>query len=282
MASKGRNEFAPQAAGRLFTDAECGLLEEIIFHRRDVRGNRFTNREISDQALDRILNAALRAPSVGFSQPWRFVVVRDPATKLRVRDDFERENLKAVPRFHDSRRDLYGRLKLEGITEAPVNIAVFYEKSEEAVLGQTSISEVGPYSVVCAIQNMWLLARALNIGMGWVSILNPPRVKNILRAPDSFQLVAYLCLGYVDRFEEQPELERLGWSSRKTLDTLVQYETWGGNGPTRGTVSVTNLWRGGGHPAAERGAFEVRPAPPDIRPPDSARADERCSNLTNS
>ena len=153
--SKGSNESIPQATGRLFTDDECGLLEEIIFHRRDVRGNRFTKREISDQAIDRVLNAALRAPSVGFSQPWRFVVVRDPAIKLRVREDFERENLKAASHFDDSRRDLYARLKLEGITEAPVNIAVFYKKSEEAVLGQTSVDEVGPYSAVCAIQNMW-------------------------------------------------------------------------------------------------------------------------------
>ncbi len=127
----GRDESIPQTAGRLFTDGECSLLEEVIFHRRDIRGNRFTNREISDQTIDRVLHAALRAPSVGFSQPWRFVVVRDPATKLRVREDFERENRQAVSRFDDSRRDLYTRLKLEGITEAPVNIAVFYEKSED-------------------------------------------------------------------------------------------------------------------------------------------------------
>lgn len=211
---------------RLFTKEEQELLEEIILHRRDVRGNRFTNRLIPEEALDKILFAALNAPSVGFSQPWEFVIITEQATKEAIKQSFEQENREAAQLFVDEKQQEYIRLKLEGITEAPLNIAVFYTPSREPVLGQTSMPEVGKYSVTCAIQNMWLMARSLNIGMGWVSILDPEKVKQILRAPEENVLIGYLCFGYTDMFYSQPELELRKWDKRKLKDDVVIYEKY--------------------------------------------------------
>jgi len=212
--------------GKLFTDQDVAVLEEIILHRRDVRGNRFLQKQVGDEILDKLLSAAMHAPSVGFSQPWEFVVIKDLATKEKVKESFSGENEKASDLFKDEKKALYTRLKLEGITEAPLNIAVFYRPSEEPVLGQTSMKEAGLYSVVCAIQNIWLMARALNIGMGWVSILNPEKIKSILHAPQQNQLIAYLCIGWVDRFLPQPELEELKWEKRKERETVVYYDRY--------------------------------------------------------
>ena len=123
--------------------------------------------------------------------------------------------------FKNGKLDAYTALKLEGITEAPLNIAVFYKPSDHPVLGQTSMDEAGEYSVVCAIQNMWLMARSLNVGLGWVSILDPEKVKKVLNAPEDRKLIGYLCLGYVDYFFENPELERLNWEKRKNKEEVV-------------------------------------------------------------
>ena len=208
--------------GKVFTEQDAALLEEFILHRRDVRGNRFLDKVVEDEVIERLLFAALNAPSVGFSQPWEFVIVKDPLIKAQVKQTFSEENEKAADHFKEE----YTRLKLEGIIEAPVNIAVFYKPSVAPVLGQTSMEEVGLYSVVCAIQNMWLMARALNIGMGWVSILNPDTVKQILHAPEGNKLVAWLCIGYVDKFFTQPELEILQWEKRKEKDAVVFFDSY--------------------------------------------------------
>ena len=210
--------------GRIFTEHDAAVLEAIILNRRDVRGNRFLQKGVEDHILDKLLLAAVHAPSVGFSQPWEFVVIRDAAIKQRVREVFDEENSKAKDLFKNEKKELYTSLKLEGITEAPVNLAVFYKPSNEAVLGQTSMKEAGHYSVVCAIQNIWLMARALNIGMGWVSILAPEKIKSILNAPQQNQLIAYLCIGWVDRFFYRPELEELQWAQRKEMRSVVYYD----------------------------------------------------------
>lgn len=210
--------------GRRFTPEEASLLQDIILNRRDVRGNRFHGDPIPEPALQQILEAGVNAPSVGFSQPWEFVLVRDVTRRQAIRDSFCQENSKAGDLFSGSRALLYQRLKLEGIVESPLNIAVFYRPPEQAVLGQTSMEEVGRYSVVCAIQNMWLMARSLNIGMGWVSILDPVEVRSILQVPEDRELVGYLCLGYVDEFYEAPELERLQWERRRAMQSLVHHE----------------------------------------------------------
>ena len=209
-----------------FDHNDIEILEAVMKHRRDIRGNRFTNEPVSDESLDKILSAALYAPSVGFSQPWEFVVIRDEETRNRVAHSFHAENEKAATRFSGARQAQYRGLRLEGITAAPVNIAVFYTPHDVPVLGQTSMEDVGPYSVVCAVQNMWLMARALNIGMGWVSILDAECIKRILHAPQGHRLIAYLCVGYVNSFLDKPELEIKRWEQRKLKNMVVLHESY--------------------------------------------------------
>ncbi|MCD8411869.1 5,6-dimethylbenzimidazole synthase [Tenacibaculum finnmarkense] len=209
-----------------FTPENIETLEQIILARRDVRGNRFINTPISKEHLDKILFAGVNAPSVGFSQPWEFVVIKDLKIRNKIKDSFFEENEKAKTLFEGKKADAYTQLKLEGIVESALNIAVFYKPSQHPVLGQTSMKEAGVYSVVCAIQNMWLMARALNVGLGWVSVLNENNVKTILNAPDDRQLIGYLCLGHVDKFYENPELERLKWEKRKNINDVVIKECY--------------------------------------------------------
>ncbi|CBL45842.1 Nitroreductase [gamma proteobacterium HdN1] len=207
-----------------FSKAEQEVLQRILMARRDVRGNRFSRDPICEEDLQTILRAALWAPSVGYSQPWEFVIVTEAATRKQIAASFSEENARALPLFQGEKQQKYQQLKLEGILETPVNVAVFYKQSGKPVLGQTSMPEPGEYSVVCAVQNMWLMARALNIGMGWVSILDPEKVKYILNAPPAYKLVAYLCLGHVREFLEQPELELLQWERRKEMGEVVHRE----------------------------------------------------------
>ncbi|WP_103071775.1 5,6-dimethylbenzimidazole synthase [Aquimarina sediminis] len=211
---------------RTFTSQEQQLLEEIMMHRRDVRGNHFLDTPIPEEAIDTIIKSALVAPSVGFSQPWEFVLIRDQKTKQAVKATFSEETERAALQFADQKQKEYIKLKLEGILEAPLNIAVFYKPKEGPVLGQTSMPNMGKYSVVCAIQNMWLMARSLNIGMGWVSILDPEKVKKVLRAPKENQLVGYLCFGYTDMFYNQPELELRKWDRKKLQKEVVIQERY--------------------------------------------------------
>lgn len=209
--------------GHCFTPQDSLLLELVLQHRRDVRGNKFLNQAIPKADLDRILMAGANAPSVGFSQPWEFVVVDDIDTRNTVHQIFAQENQAATSKFTGQRGEQYQALKLEGILESALNMAVFYRPSDEPVLGQTSMAEVGRYSVVCAVQNMWLMARSLNIGMGWVSILNKEQVRSALAVPDDRELIAYLCLGYVEEFFSSPELERLQWQKRRALADVVHW-----------------------------------------------------------
>lgn len=202
-----------------FCKDDIEILKKIIKKRRDVRGNRFLNKPIAKEILEDILDAANSAPSVGFSQPWKFMIIEDLETREKIYNDFQKENDKAKKIFKD--KELYPKLKLEGIKESHLNIAVFYEKSHKGILGQTSQKRVGEYSVVCAIQNMWLMARAYNIGLGWVSILKPKRVKKILGVGKEKKLVAYLTLGYVSEFLDEPELQTLNWEKKKELKDIV-------------------------------------------------------------
>jgi 5,6-dimethylbenzimidazole synthase len=209
-----------------FNAEQQSLFESLLMARRDVRGNHFLRDEpITDEELQRILEAALWAPSVGFSQPWKFVVIRSTETKHKIAHSFKKENEKAAHLF-DERQKQYQQLKLEGIHEAPVNIAVYYQAPSKPVLGQTSMQEMGEYSVVCAVQNMWLMARAMNIGIGWVSILDPDSVSKALNTPLDHKLVAYLCVGKVDEFLERPELEALKWEKRKSLEESLMQESF--------------------------------------------------------
>jgi len=170
-----------------FKKSQQKILNKIIITRRDIRGNNFTSKKIKKKDLNKILDAGLHAPSVGFSQPWKFLVIKDDDVKQKVYENFNQAYDKSKKYFKN--RELYTKLKLEGIKETPVNIAVFYKKPTKKVLGQTSSQKMGEYSVVCAIQNMWLMARALNIGLGWVSIINHKKVQKSLNVSSKYKIV---------------------------------------------------------------------------------------------
>ena len=216
----------PAADPRLSAD-ERAAVYKCIYGRRDVR-RRFTDRPLDDAVLARLLDAAHHAPSVGFMQPWDFIVVRDPAVKETVFDAFQRANAEAAALFPDARRDAYTRLKLEGIRQAPVNLCITCDRSRSGpvVLGRTHQPEMDLYSVVCAVQTLWLAARAENIGVGWVSIVAYDDLRRALAIPPDIQPVAYLCLGHVDGFADQPELQTAGWRTRLPLAELVWFDRW--------------------------------------------------------
>jgi 5,6-dimethylbenzimidazole synthase len=210
-----------------FTGAERDALYKAIFSRRDVRGQ-FLPDPIPEEALRRILLAAHHAPSVGFMQPWNFLVITDPAVKARIHADFATANEEAASQFDGERRALYSRLKLEGIQEAPVNLLVTCdrERAGPVVLGRTHMPTMDLYSCVCAVQNLWLAARAEGLGVGWVSILHEAALKAILGVPDRIVPIAYLCVGRVSHFEATPELAIKGWRQRLDLDDLIFRDRW--------------------------------------------------------
>ena len=198
-----------------FNKKDLKTLTNIIASRRDVRGNNFINKKISSKKLNIILQSALNAPSVGFSQPWKFIIVDKDKQDL-VYTHFKKSFEKSKKKFID--RPLYSSLKLEGIKESDINIAVYYKKSSSNTLGQTYMKRTGEYSVVCAILNMWLTARALNIGMGWVSILKPKKINKIFNIDkNECKFIAYLCFGYTKEFYNEPELKKLKWNKKKKL-----------------------------------------------------------------
>ena len=198
-----------------FNKKDLNLLSKVIASRRDVRGNNFINKKISNKKLNIILNSALHAPSVGYSQPWHFILVNKEKRDL-VYDHFSKSFEKSKDKFLD--KPLYNSLKLEGIKESNINIAVYYKKSTSNILGQTYMKRTGEYSVVCAILNMWLTARALNIGMGWVSILKPKKINKIFNVDkNEYKFIAYLCFGYTKEFYNEPELKKLKWNKKKKL-----------------------------------------------------------------
>lgn len=198
-----------------FSKKESKTLQRIIRWRRDVRGNNFLPKKVKQKELNTILSAALHAPSVGYSQPWRFLIINKDSTKNKIHTLFTQQFKKSQAKFHD--KPLYSTLKLEGIKEAPINIAVLYKKPIKPILGQTFMKQSGEYSVVCAIENMWLVARSLNLGMGWVSILKPKKVKKILGISNEYKLVGYLCLGHTKHSLKTPELKKLGWEKKKNI-----------------------------------------------------------------
>jgi 5,6-dimethylbenzimidazole synthase len=212
------------------TGREKEGLYKAIFSRRDVRSH-FVSLEIPDDVLLRILNAAHHAPSVGFSQPWNFVLIKDKTIRQKVKESFVRERDRSIAMLdgNEQRQKQYISLKLEGILESAINICVTYDPTRFGpfVLGRTSIEETGVYSVACAIQNLWLAARAEGVGVGWVSILANEDLGKILAIPEHVRPVAYLCLGYVSEFAAKPDLERAGWLPRMDLADVVCYEQWG-------------------------------------------------------
>jgi 5,6-dimethylbenzimidazole synthase len=211
-----------------FSDAERKAVYRAIFERRDVRRN-FLSKPIPDAVMMRLLTAAHHAGSVGFMQPWDFVVIRNRATKRAVKQLFIDTNAKASARYTGAKRTLYRRLKLEGIEEAPINLCITCSRRRggSLVLGRSTVRATDLYSTCCAVQNLWLAARAEGIGVGWVSILDHEELKRVIGVPQSVTVLAYLCLGYVSQFEAQPDLQAAGWRSRIPVDRLIHDEFWG-------------------------------------------------------
>ena len=224
-----------------FSDAERRGFYRAIHERRDVR-SQFLPDPISSAVLARLLQAAHHAPSVGFMQPWDFVVIESREVRASVLALFEEENQKAAERFEGERQERYRSLKLQGILESPLNLCITCDRSRGGphVLGRNSILETDLFSTCLAVQNLWLAARAEGIGMGWVSIIDQAQLSAALNLPEHIYPLAYLCLGYVSEFLDQPELEAKGWRSRLPLDELVHQDTWGqalDNSPLKAAIS---------------------------------------------
>ncbi|MBH0203636.1 MAG: 5,6-dimethylbenzimidazole synthase [Nitrospira sp.] len=211
-----------------FSEAEREAVYRAIFERRDVRRN-FLRKPIPDAVMMRLLTAAHHAGSVGFMQPWDFVVIRNHGTKRAVKDLFIDANSKASTRYTGAKGALYRGLKLEGIEEAPINLCITCSRRRggSSVLGRSTVRATDLYSTCCAVQNLWLAARAEGIGVGWVSILDHEALKRVIGVPKSVTVLAYLCLGYVSKFEGQPDLEAAGWRSRIPVGRLIHDESWG-------------------------------------------------------
>ncbi|MFG1351828.1 5,6-dimethylbenzimidazole synthase [Xanthobacter autotrophicus] len=211
-----------------FSPEERAAIYRCIRERRDVRRN-FLPDPVPPDVLARVLAAGHAAPSVGFLQPWNFIVIREGATKEALHGAFTRANAEAAALFEGERADLYRSLKLEGLREAPLLLCVTCERERAGpvVLGRTHQSEMDIYSTVCAVENIWLAARAENLGVGWVSILALADLHRILAIPDHIVPIALLCMGYVDQFAHTPDLERAGWRKRLALDDLVFDERFG-------------------------------------------------------
>ena len=216
-----------------FSEQERESFYKAIYSRRDVRSN-FTSEQIDDQVLMRILKAGHHAPSVGFSQPWNFILVKNIETREKIKESFENEKARSSKLIKDPRRSKYLSYKLEGILESSINVCVTYDptKSGPFVIGRTSIPETGTFSVCCAVQNIWLAARTEGIGVGWVSILSNETLRDVLNIPDHVVPVAYLCLGNVSKFEPRPDLETSGWLPRLKLDDVIYHEKWLQDKPT--------------------------------------------------
>jgi 5,6-dimethylbenzimidazole synthase len=210
-----------------FSEEERRGVYRAIHGRRDVR-SQFLADAVPDDVLGRILDAAHHAPSVGFMQPWDFIVIRDTAVREAVQRNFECARSRAAEIYQGEQRQLYDSLKLAGIMEAPVNICVTCDRDRRkgAGLGRQTDPDVDLYSTVCAVQNFWLAARSESLGVGWVSILDYDNLKAILAIPSSLTVVAYLCVGYVSEFRAQPDLEEKGWERRMDLARVVHFDRW--------------------------------------------------------
>lgn len=196
-------------------------LHELFVWRRDVR--RFRTDPPPPGTLERLIEEACLGPSVGLSQPWRFVIVDQPARRAAIIENFRTANRAALETYSGERRARYAQLKLAGLQEAPCHFAVFVDEATPVGhgLGRRTMPEMLRYSAVAAICQLWLAARAEGVGMGWVSILDPAAVRRDLDVPDGWSLIGYFCLGYPAADTDEPELLREGWEQRLSLDDLI-------------------------------------------------------------
>jgi 5,6-dimethylbenzimidazole synthase len=209
------NELAP------FDEEFRARLRDLLIWRRDVR--RFRPDPLPIGTLERLFEIASLAPSVGLCQPWRFVVVDDPRRRQVVRDVFKACNADALASYSGDTAVSYAKLKLAGLEEAPCQFAAFTDRATAVGhgLGRRTMPETAEYSAVAAISMMWLAARAENIGMGWISIVDPARMNDILDVPKSWRFIGYFCVGYPQVESDQPELERVGWERRRASQACI-------------------------------------------------------------
>jgi 5,6-dimethylbenzimidazole synthase len=212
-----------------FSDEQREGLYRAIRERRDVR-SQFLPDPIAPDVVARLLQAAHHAPSVGFMQPWDFVLIDSLDIKRAVKALYEQANADAASNYTGERATQYRRLKLEGIVDSPINLCITCDRQRGGphVLGRHTVLETDLFSTCLAVQNLWLAARAEGIGVGWVSIVDPARLAQTLKLPEHVYPVAYLCLGYVSEFLPKPELEIAGWRSRLPLEQLLHGNTWEG------------------------------------------------------
>lgn len=207
-----------------YSDAEVAAVYKAIAERRDMR--HFVPGPVAPELLKRLLAAAHQAPSVGFMQPWRFIRITDTQLRGQVRALVEQERVRTAQAM-DQREDEFMRLKVEGIADCGELLAVaLMDRREEHIFGRRTMPEMDLASVSCAIQNMWLAARAEGLGMGWVSIFDPIELGALLGLPDGARPIALLCLGQVDQFYPKPMLESEGWAARQPLARLVYENRW--------------------------------------------------------
>ena len=204
-----------------FDDAFRARLVELLTWRRDVR--RFRPDPLPEGVIEQLLEIAALAPSVGLSQPWRFILVEDRVRRAAVHANFEQANASALAAYEGEESERYARLKLAGLDEAPVHLAVFADRATDQGrgLGRRTMPEMVEYSAVTAIHTLWLAARAHGIGLGWVSILDPAEIIRILDVPADWIFLGYFCLGYPQTEEMTPELERQGWEQRRPWQEFV-------------------------------------------------------------
>lgn len=206
-------------------------LYETIFRRRDVRGQ-FSGAPLDEGTLTRVLTAAHAAPSVGLSQPWDFVVVRDRELREQFRAHVLAQRAGFATSLPREQAEIFAGIKIEGILEASCGIVVTYDPSRGAphVLGRHAIADAGLYSVCLAIENLWLAATAERLGVGWVSFYEEAWLAELLEIPDGIRPVAWLCLGPVTHLEERPDLEKAGWRERLSLAEVRHQDRWGQDG----------------------------------------------------
>ena len=227
----GKLPDGPAAAAPGYAVGERDVVHRVLAERRDVRRG-FLDRPIADDVLTRVLESAHRAPSVGLSQPWDFVLIRDIATRRKVHDLATAQRDAFAASLPADRRSAFDGLKIEAILDTPLNIAVTCDpgRGGRHVLGRHADPRTTWFSVAIAIQNLWLAARAEGLGVGWVSFFEPGEVGAVLDLPAHVELVGYLCVGHVEEFAAAPELVRSGWAARRPLSWAVHQEGWGQRG----------------------------------------------------
>ncbi len=209
------------AQGPIFDVNFRAELAQLMRWRRDVR--RFRKDAAPEELIDHLLDLAQLAPSVGNSQPWRFIRVESSEKREAIRDNFLACNAEALSAQEGERAELYARLKLEGLDNAPVQLAVFCDRvtKQGHGLGMRTMPETLDYSVVGMISGLWLAARAAGLGLGWVSILDPAKVGVALGTPDTYKFIAFLCIGWPQEEHDDPELVRCGWQDRTAAGRRV-------------------------------------------------------------